>query len=528
MTARAQAAQAERDIRAAVWAALSDWIVRCARAVFRTGQRPDADAVHALAPAWRAAVDLIVHGAIEDAVSLAYRTLFGDDHGYRSRAAVTRYLAEVTNRLVGVPDEVFDLVAAQISQGVNLGEGIPKLAARVDNILSIEDQERWPNRATVIARTETIGALNAGRNDAFKAFEEEQDPDEPELEKFWLATDDSRTRPHHREAEGQRVPVGEPFRVGSSELMFPGDPSGPPEEIIQCVLGSTQLGWPGQAVHGSTSRRYEGAMIQLITAEGHDLTITPNHPVLTTTGYVPAGLLRPGQHVLGTLEPPTPHVRDAPPRAEEIHGALRQAGEPEWVMGSRMDFHGDGSDTEVEVVPAYGNLTRYVDRHGFSQALDLGFVRLSDRERPLSGLGGAVVTRMPVPGAPRGVFADSLVSRTGELAPFSGGEPREPEPVGLTTASDLQAQTEQMPDDGRTAEADFPAHLQYALAAGMAPCEIVQVKRLTGDHLVYNLSTSDHWFTGNGIALHNCRCTMLLVEIGEDVDMSDRQTRRGR
>jgi hypothetical protein len=234
MTARAQAAQAEREIRAAVWAALSDWIVRTARAVLRTGHRPDADAIHALAPAWRAAVDLIVHGAIEDAVGLAYRTLFGDEHGYRNRAAVTRYLAEVSNRLVRVPDEVFDLVAGQISQGVNLGEGIPKLAARVDSILSIEDQERWPNRATVVARTETIGALNAGRADAFQAFDDERDPDEPELEKFWLATDDSRTRPHHREAEGQRVPVGFPFKVGRSELMFPGDPDGPPEEIIQC------------------------------------------------------------------------------------------------------------------------------------------------------------------------------------------------------------------------------------------------------------------------------------------------------
>lgn len=234
LQARAETAQIERDIRRAVWAALSDWLVQVARRVLRSGARPDLDAVHALAPLWRESVHRIVQGVIHDAFGLAYAKLLGDDYGWDNRVAVSRYLAEVTNRMVRIPDEVFDLVAGQVSQGVNLGEGIPKLAARVDNVLSRTESERWPNRATVVARTETIGALNAGRADAFRAFEDERDEDEPELEKMWLATDDGRTRPHHREAEGQRVPVDKPFVVGGFELMFPGDPSGPPQEVIQC------------------------------------------------------------------------------------------------------------------------------------------------------------------------------------------------------------------------------------------------------------------------------------------------------
>jgi hypothetical protein len=234
LQARAEVAEVERGIRRAFWAALSGWLVAVARRVLRSGERPDPYAVHALAPLWVQAVDRLVHGEIFEALGLAYRRLLGDDYRWEDRLAVSRYLIEVTNRMVRVPDEVFDLVAGQISQGVNLGEGIPKLAARVDNVLSIEDQERWPNRATVVARTETIGALNAGRADAFDAFEDERDPEDPELEKMWLATDDSRTRPDHREAEGQRVPVDQPFTVGGAELMFPGDPSGPADQVIQC------------------------------------------------------------------------------------------------------------------------------------------------------------------------------------------------------------------------------------------------------------------------------------------------------
>src|SRR5690606_37131366 len=117
---------------------------------------------------------------------------------------------EVRNRMVRIPDEVYDLVAGQDARGVNLGEGIPEIARRVDEVLSTTASERWPNRATVVARTEAIGALNAGRYDAFQALAEETGD---EFEKVWLATIDSRTRPSHRPADGQRVPVTEPFMV---------------------------------------------------------------------------------------------------------------------------------------------------------------------------------------------------------------------------------------------------------------------------------------------------------------------------
>jgi hypothetical protein len=230
LDARLQASAVEDEIRTAFWAVLAAWLVQTARQVLR-GDRPDTDAVWARVPAWRAAVDQVVQGEIRAAMGTAYTALLGDDYRWDQRPFVARYLAEARNRLVRTPDEVYDLLAHQIVQGVNLGESIPKIRDRVDNVLSITQTERWPNRATVVARTETIGALNAGRYDAFRAFNEEAD--EP-LEKLWLSTTDTRTRESHRLADGQRVPVNEPFNVGGFELEFPGDPSGPPQEVIQC------------------------------------------------------------------------------------------------------------------------------------------------------------------------------------------------------------------------------------------------------------------------------------------------------
>lgn len=232
LDARLEAAHVERDIRRAFWAELSGWLVETARAVLRGDGRPNPDAVWARVPAWREAVDLVIRGEIFKAVGLAFRKLLGSAYAWDQRQFVVSYLAEVRNRLVRVPEEVFDVIAHEVATGVNLGEGIPKLRDRIDTVLSTTGTARWSNRATVIARTETMGALNAGRHEAFRALAEEE-PD-LEFERIWLATDDSRTRHTHEEADGQRVPLGAPFRVGGFELRFPGDPLGPPQEVIQC------------------------------------------------------------------------------------------------------------------------------------------------------------------------------------------------------------------------------------------------------------------------------------------------------
>lgn len=230
LDARINAGEAERRLRASFWSALSGWLVETGRRVLRGG-RPDLDAIWARAPQWADAVDQVIAGAVVPAMASAYATLLGRGFPWEQRPFVAGYLAEVRNRMVAVPDEVFDLVAGQVVQGVNLGEDIRAISARVDNVLSTTDTARWPNRATVVARTESIGALNAGRADAFQAVAEEVGRP---FEKVWLATSDGRTRPSHVAADGQRVGVDDSFVVGGAALDFPGDPSGPAEEVIQC------------------------------------------------------------------------------------------------------------------------------------------------------------------------------------------------------------------------------------------------------------------------------------------------------
>lgn len=225
-----EVAVAEEAIRQQVWAELSAWLVLTRRAVLAP-IRPDPVAVWSQAPAWEAAVQRIVAGSITDAMGAAYAQTLGAGYKFDNRPLVVDHLASVTNRMVNTPDTVFDLVASQVAAGANEGESIPQLAKRVDSILSATDTERWANRATVVARTETLGALNAARTDVFDLVAQTLGGD---YEQVWIATLDKRTRTSHRSADGQRVPLGNPFTVGGASLRYPGDPYGPGKETIQC------------------------------------------------------------------------------------------------------------------------------------------------------------------------------------------------------------------------------------------------------------------------------------------------------
>lgn len=231
LAAALDAATSERQIFRVVWEKLASWITSTAGRVTRGAGMPDPVAVWSEVPAWQRDITTIIQKGIKPVMARAYASLLGDGYLWEGRPAVESYLAGVRNRLSNTPNEVFNLITGQIAAAVGLGDTIPEISARIDNVLSATKTPRWENRAVVIARTETLGALNASRNDANMAFVEGSDE---KLVKVWLATMDTRTRETHRIADGQRRAPDMPFDVGGFPLMFPGDPSGPAGEVIQC------------------------------------------------------------------------------------------------------------------------------------------------------------------------------------------------------------------------------------------------------------------------------------------------------
>lgn len=141
----------------------------------------------------------------------------------------TTWLETLKNRLVGIGETMEAEASAALQKSMDLGENPQKRAARVRKALAISEE-----RSRVIARTESAQALNA----ADYSVSQELGDAGVVHRREWLATmvgpSARRTRMTHREADGQVVGMAEPFLVGGAPLLFPGDPSGPPEETIQC------------------------------------------------------------------------------------------------------------------------------------------------------------------------------------------------------------------------------------------------------------------------------------------------------
>lgn len=135
------------------------------------------------------------------------------------------YLASATNRLWNLGDQVWNQVRDQLAVGYDSGESMTQLAARIRDVSNLTEA-----KALAVARTEVASAANQGTlyQMLVAGFTDQ------ECEKGWLATEDERTRPAHVAADGQWVGILQPFNVGGEGLQCPGDPTGRPDNIINC------------------------------------------------------------------------------------------------------------------------------------------------------------------------------------------------------------------------------------------------------------------------------------------------------
>lgn len=100
--------------------------------------------------------------------------------------------------------------------GLLKGESIPQIASRLKN-----SSEGYLGDSIRVARTETTRVQNSAKMDVGKQGEKLGF----NMWKRWVATPGDRTRDEHADADGQEVPIDEPFIVGGEEMMYPGDES---------------------------------------------------------------------------------------------------------------------------------------------------------------------------------------------------------------------------------------------------------------------------------------------------------------
>ncbi|HYE59181.1 MAG TPA: Hint domain-containing protein, partial [Rhodothermales bacterium] len=118
-------------------------------------------------------------------------------------------------------------------------------------------------------------------------------------------------------------------------------------EGYTCILPGQEL--QGK-ITGASKARYSGKAIEIRTASGARLAVTANHPVLTVVGFVAAGDLREGHHLLrylGGVEPDagSEHIENALALVDDVFQAILAISGPLLPTDHRrclpFEFHGD-------------------------------------------------------------------------------------------------------------------------------------------------------------------------------------------
>ena len=160
-------------------------------------------------------------------------------NGKKSRAEIDPWSTYITSwisnnaaeKVTQITDTTRGQIRETLAEGVAAGEHIRELASRIDALYLTQI---IPNRSQTIARTEVLAASNLGSQAGAQATG-------LPLKKSWLSTPDARTRQTHSMANGQEVGINEPYYVGGSALMFPGDSSlgADAGEIVNCRCTET-------------------------------------------------------------------------------------------------------------------------------------------------------------------------------------------------------------------------------------------------------------------------------------------------
>lgn len=297
-----------------------------------------------------------------------------------------------------------------------------------------------------------------------------------------------------------------------------------PAEEVYCFPGSTRVPW-ADGVSVGYRRWYSGELAEIVTATGKTLRATPNHPILTPQGWVAIGALKEGDHVIeiaNEIVDPIPakaNEHDAIPAISQIFGALAEFGRSEVTGGKRQQFHGDGTEDDVNIVRAarplsFGTIAQSGKHFGLAMSSPLrAALRAAQLFRDRDAVGAPSLMGLfgegpslfgaqlahPFEAALADSVGDSLPLLGTVSAPLHGGS------RGMV-AGDVSRIAVEAPMHKEGSKLHDLSDLPYRLPFSVEAQRVVNVKRQRGATHVYNLQTESGVYAAEGIITHNCRC----------------------
>lgn len=116
-----------------------------------------------------------------------------------------------------------------------IDSGKPIDPDRIDKMVDTYRDNYVQLRAETIARTESLRAVHEGTQQLYTQAIDNGDIAAENMVRTWHSGNSSRTRDSHRAMDGQKRGMDEPFESGNGNaLMYPGDPSAPANDTVNC------------------------------------------------------------------------------------------------------------------------------------------------------------------------------------------------------------------------------------------------------------------------------------------------------
>lgn len=376
--------------------------------------------------------------------------------------------------------------------------------------------ESVKNKIPSIANVQTQGPAEEA---VIEWVDDNKDADSTVIN-VWSTMLDERVRHAHQEAEGQERRVDQPFDVMGEQLRFPGDTSlgASLGNVINCFIGETKVSGD---ILAATRHSYTGDVVEITTASGNKLTGTPNHPILTSEGWVALGSLNKGSHVVSSrasgdvevsITATTSHALDVnrvEPSIEQVFDALNRRSIAVGVESLAVNFHGDRPTEEVEIVRSDCVLRYGVNAEVAQHVSQLAFAASDLDKRFLLPHGLALLLDCA------GLGSSSGHVRAGnDLLPTIEIGLAHSEIHGTASVAGLDATLVQPSSDDGTRHTEVGGQSLFRHSVGVFLDEIVDinVEPVVGRH-VYNLETVHGLFVAQGVVSHNCRCSAVFYAV---------------
>ncbi len=152
---------------------------------------------------------------------------FGTPNSYWLRLVQFFMLDAGATKVVDITETTRERIQHQVNEGLANGDSVDEIANRL-----IGD-DVWKSRGRVISRTEVGNASNMAAGAAARRSG-------LRLKKVWISSQDDRTRRRprdefdHLHADGQTVPLDEPFNISGELMMHPCAPGASAGNAVNC------------------------------------------------------------------------------------------------------------------------------------------------------------------------------------------------------------------------------------------------------------------------------------------------------